>query len=242
MELLSNITEAQLEVIYFLNRYTKGSWIFNSKTGLVDIEGDFICCHEGLKDFKEVRFGVVTRYFYCGHNYLTSLEGAPQEVGGDFHCSYNKLTSLEGAPKKVVGGFDCSNSQLISLEGAPQEVGGDFDCSYNKLTSLVGAPQKVGRGFGCYGFDCSNNQLTSLEGAPFSQSFYCSHNGISEKTLKLVWETMQEKKIDYWTALVILKSEISASDLEKLEGDLDKRLPKDSQKGISMMNRFRHFD
>ncbi len=200
MELLSNITEAQLEVIYFLNRYTKGSWIFNSKTGLVDIEGDFICCHEGLKDFKGVRFGVVTRYFYCGHNYLTSLEGAPQEVGGDFHCSYNKLTSL------------------------------------------VGAPQKVGRGFGCYGFDCSNNQLTSLEGAPFSQSFYCSHNGISEKTLKLVWETMQEKKIDYWTALVILKSEISASDLEKLEGDLDKRLPKDSQKGISMMNRFRHFD
>jgi hypothetical protein len=305
MELLSNITEAQLEVIYFLNRYTKGSWIFNSKTGLVDIEGDFICCHEGLKDFKGVRFGVVTRYFYCGHNYLTSLEGAPQEVGGDFHCSYNKLTSLEGAPKKVVGGFDCSNSQLISLEGAPQEVGGDFDCSYNKLTSLEGTPQEVGGDFDCsfndltslegapqvvtghfscsaneltslkgspqevggdfdcsynkltslvgspkevqlifhgHGFDCSNNQLTSLEGAPFSQSFYCSHNGISEKTLKLVWETMQEKKIDYWTALVILKSEISASDLEKLEGDLDKRLPKDSQKGISMMNRFRHFD
>ena len=242
MELLSNITEAQLEVIYFLNRYTKGSWIFNSKTGLVDIEGDFICCHEGLKDFKGVRFGVVTRYFYCGHNYLTSLEGAPQEVGGDFHCSYNKLTSLEGAPKKVVGGFDCSNSQLISLEGAPQEVGGDFDCSYNKLTSLVGSPKEVQLIFHGHGFDCSNNQLTSLEGAPFSQSFYCSHNGISEKTLKLVWETMQEKKIDYWTALVILKSEISASDLEKLEGDLDKRLPKDSQKGISMMNRFRHFD
>jgi len=263
MELLSNITEAQLEVIYFLNRYTKGSWIFNSKTGLVDIEGDFICCHEGLKDFKGVRFGVVTRYFYCGHNYLTSLEGAPQEVGGDFDCSYNKLTSLEGTPQEVGGDFDCSFNDLTSLEGAPQvvtghfscsaneltslkgspqEVGGDFDCSYNKLTSLVGAPQKVGRGFGCYGFDCSNNQLTSLEGAPFSQSFYCSHNGISEKTLKLVWETMQEKKIDYWTALVILKSEISASDLEKLEGDLDKRLPKDSQKGISMMNRFRHFD
>ena len=284
MELLSNITEAQLEVIYFLNRYTKGSWIFNSKTGLVDIEGDFICCHEGLKDFKEVRFGVVTRYFYCGHNYLTSLEGAPkkvvggfdcsnsqlislegapQEVGGDFDCSYNKLTSLEGTPQEVGGDFDCSFNDLTSLEGAPQvvtghfscsaneltslkgspqEVGGDFDCSYNKLTSLVGSPKEVQLIFHGHGFDCSNNQLTSLEGAPFSQSFYCSHNGISEKTLKLVWETMQEKKIDYWTALVILKSEISASDLEKLEGDLDKRLPKDSQKGISMMNRFRHFD
>ena len=124
MELLSNITEAQLEVIYFLNRYTKGSWIFNSKTGLVDIEGDFICCHEGLKDFKEVRFGVVTRYFYCGHNYLTSLEGAPKKVGYDFWCNDNKLTSLVGAPRVVKGNFCCCYNELTSLEGAPRKVEG----------------------------------------------------------------------------------------------------------------------
>ena len=38
--------------------------------------------------------------FYCSHNQLTSLEGAPESVGGDFSCYSNQLTSLEGAPKE----------------------------------------------------------------------------------------------------------------------------------------------
>jgi hypothetical protein len=101
--------------------------------------------------------------------------------------------------------------------GAPQVVKGDFCCGYNHLTSLEGAPQKVG------GY------------------FYCSHNEISEKTLKLVLRTMKEKKIDYWTALCILKSEIQKSDFEKLEGELDKRLSQDAQKGYSTLVQFGFF-
>ena len=50
---------------------------------------------------------IVTGYFYCNNNNLTSLEGAPKEVGGGFYCSSNNLTSLEGAPKKVGGSFNC---------------------------------------------------------------------------------------------------------------------------------------
>ena len=63
-------------------------------------------------------------------NSLTSLEGAPKEVGGDFECIGCKaLTSLEGAPKKVGGDFYCAIClSLTSLEGAPKEVGGYFDC------------------------------------------------------------------------------------------------------------------
>ena len=231
MGLLSNITEEQLEVIYFLNKCTKvdvsmrykGVWSIDKKTGLVDIDGDFICKNEGLKDLKGVRFGVVTGGFDCSGNQLTSLEGAPQEVGGSFDCSNNKITSLGGAPQEVVGDifggrFDCSYNQLTSLEGAPQEVGGSFYCRYNKLTSLEGAPQKVG------------------------WNIFFSNNPISVETLELVWRTMCDKKIDYWTALVILKNNIGKNDFNKLSVGLDERLPKDAQKGISMLGRFGQFD
>ena len=110
----------------------------------INIKGDFICDH-------------------CDS--LTSLEGAPKEVGGDFNCfSCHSLTSLEGVPDEIGGDFSCEwCNSLTSLEGAPKEIGGDFICcGCNSLTSLEGAPKKVGGGFDCV----SCKSLTSLEGAP----------------------------------------------------------------------------
>ena len=226
------------EQIGFLNECTKGKWTLNEETGLVDIRGDFDCSNKRLTDFKGVKFGVVTGGFWCSYNSLTSLVGAPQNVGGNFWCHSNSLTSLYGAPQEVGGNFYCLNNSLTSLVGAPQEVR-SFRCDCNKLTSLVGAPQKVGGSF-----DCSYNKLTSLEGAPQEVGGYfdCSDNPISEKTLKLVWETMREKKIDYWFALSLLKSQIPNGYWKKMSRGLDERISKDSQKGISMMGRFGHFD
>ena len=50
----------------------------------------------------------------------------------DFICSNcDSLTSLEGAPKEVGGDFSCFNCNLLtSLEGAPKEIGRDFSCGY----------------------------------------------------------------------------------------------------------------
>ena len=225
--------ELNSEQIEFLNKCTINSqfrvdpiiteWTLNEKTGLVDIDGDFSCYHVsgffGLTDFKGVKFGVVTGNFWCDNNKITSLEGAPQEVGGDFICRINKITSLVGAPRKVGGFFDCAKNELTSLVGAPQEVGGPFDCGDNKLTSLEGAPQEVGGHFRCWGED----------------------NQISHETLKLVWETMQKNKIDYWTALSALKRRIESDEWNKMSIGLDGRLSKDSQKGASMLGRFGHF-
>jgi len=169
----------------FLNKYTKGTWTYDSSTGLVDVEGDFDCSKRGalIWYLSGVKFGKVSGDFDCASNHITSLEGAPQEVGGHFYCYDNKLTSLEGAPQKVGGEFDCSHNKLANLEGAPQEVdggfvctkckltslegapkevGGFFDCRFNDLTSLVGSPEKVGGSFECYG----NEDMTSLKGAP----------------------------------------------------------------------------
>ena len=161
----------------FLDKYTKGgSWSLNPSTGLVDVDGDFDCSREGLNDLLGIRFGRAFWNFYCNGNNLTSLEGAPQTVGGDFYCSDNSLQTLEGAPQTVGGDFSCNKNKLTTIEGAPQIVNGAFYCSGNMLTSLTGAPQTVGGEFGC-----TDNKLTSLEGAPqtVGGDFSCYNNRLT---------------------------------------------------------------
>jgi len=157
-------------------RSTPGTWTLNPKTGLVDVDGGFNCSYQRLKGFKEVKFGKVTGSFWCNNNQLTSLVGAPQEVGDHFLCEDNQLTSLEGAPQKVGWSFSCKDNQLTSLVGAPLKVGDDFLCDNNSLISLVGAPRRVG-GY----FSCSYNQLTTLVGVPqkVGVDFFCDHNSLT---------------------------------------------------------------
>ena len=114
-----------------------------------------------LQKLKKLPFNFrkITGNFACDNNQLTSLVGAPIEVGGYFWCCHNLLPTLIGAPVKVGGSFWCYNNQLTDLKGSPREVGGNFDCSYNRLTSLRGSPIKVGMTF-----LCACNQLTSLNG------------------------------------------------------------------------------
>ena len=99
------------------------------------MDGNFNCRTWGLRDFKGVRFGNVSKDFRCEHNQLTTLVGAPQSVGRSFDCDYNQLTSLVGAPQSVGSYFNCSDNQLTSLEGAPQSVGGVFYCDGNTVTA-----------------------------------------------------------------------------------------------------------
>ena len=157
-QLFENTQELTQEQKDWLDKCTQGDWLLNEETGEVDIwGGDFDCDRQALTDFKGVRFGHVTGYFMCHTNRLTSLEGAPREVGGGFWCTGNKLTSLVGAPQIVGGDFRCNYNKLTSLEGLPGgfSVGGDFDCCHNELTSLEGAPQRAGGDF-----DCEDNPIT----------------------------------------------------------------------------------
>jgi hypothetical protein len=124
-------------------------------------------------DFSKYK---VVGNFHCGNNQLTSLVGAPREVGGNFVCDENKLTSLKGSPEKVGKNFHCSKNQLTTLEGSPEKVGLSFVCNNNQLTSLVGAPKEV-----VETFNCARNQLTSLKGSPqkVGMTFYCDYNQLT---------------------------------------------------------------
>ena len=180
----------------------KSIFTLNPQTNRYDYDGnlDSDTLSTFVSEDKEgftINFGKVTGDFNCSGLNLTSLKGAPQEVGRDFDCSWNKLTSLEGAPQEVGRNFNCNGNHLATLKGAPQKVGGGFWCYINRLISLEGAPQEVGESFNCYNnrlislegaprrvgesFNCYNNSLISLEGAPqtVGGSFYCYYNQLT---------------------------------------------------------------
>ena len=184
---------------YLDNMSRHCEYIFDEKQSkyIVNCKRDIIfkakaeCLTDGT--FK---WGTVGGWFDCSNCPITSLEGAPEEVGMTFDCykctklkslkgapetvgdnfncsNCNKLKTLEGAPKKVEGDFDCRwCTKLKSLKGAPEYVGENFDCNEcPKLESLQGAPEKVGGTFSC----CTCPELESLEGAPeiVKGNFYC---------------------------------------------------------------------
>ena len=209
------LTKKQID---FLNKCTKGSWSLNPKTGLVDVKGDFDCSDKGINSFQGVKFGKVSGYFYCRHNKLTSLEGAPQNVAGSFDCDNNKITSLMGGLQEVGGNFYCYFNKLTSLEGGPQEVGGNFNCSYNNLTSLEGSPQEVGG------------------------DFYCPGNSIKKELLQMIWERMKGG-IPYFIALHSLKKEIEdfkkeSQDKKSYDLLLNQIVDEKLAKGACLLNKF----
>ena len=153
-QLFENTQDLTQEQKDWLDKCSSGTWRtwnVNPQTGLVDVDWNFDCSKQDLTDFKGVRFGKVRGSFYCNHNELTTLEGAPQTVKGYFRCDWNQLTTLEGAPQTVKGSFYCNHNELTTLEGAPQTVGGNFICYNNPVSGTtlkaIFALMKKGRSY-----------------------------------------------------------------------------------------------
>ena len=88
------------------------------------IIGDVILTSLYLKHLPDILkdISVVSGHFFCSRNNLTSLDGAPTNVGGDFHCNFNKLTSLIGAPTYVGGDFLCYGNPVKFTESQVRAV------------------------------------------------------------------------------------------------------------------------
>lgn len=131
----------------------------------VDVDGDV---NISLKQLKKI--GVQDGLRSLVNGSLVYIPIRFGKVSGDFNCSGNKLTSLYGAPKEVGEGYYCYSNRLTSLDGSPKEVGGQFNCSHNYLTSLEGGPSKVSVKYQhpkTVMYDCSHNRdLMSLKGLP----------------------------------------------------------------------------
>jgi len=111
---------------YFILKYTI------NEDNSIDVNGNVNINAKFLRKLP-LKFNNVTGDFYCAHNYLTSLEGAPQYVGGNFNCSANELISLKHCPKYVGGDFNCVDNFITSLDSYPEHVGKFFTCSGNPI-------------------------------------------------------------------------------------------------------------
>jgi len=111
----------------------------------IDYDGDVLWINKNLTRIP-VRFRKVTGGFYCSHNRLTTLAGAPGHVGVDFSCSHNRLTTLAGAPGHVDGYFVCSDNHLPPGTKKPVGVRGRFYFSTQTPAPVHGAvePEPIG--------------------------------------------------------------------------------------------------
>jgi hypothetical protein len=69
------------------NQIKKYNLVYNEETGLYDCDGDAKIGKDLVSSDNKliIKFGVVKGYFDCSNIQLTSLEGAPKEVGGGFY-------------------------------------------------------------------------------------------------------------------------------------------------------------
>ena len=138
--------------------------------GWLLVEGDLNISKKKLKELPDLTRVRVTGSFDCSHNELTSLKGAPQDVGLHFICYVNKLETLEGAPPEVKGNFWAGRNNLPNLKFSPRKIGISFTCGRNKIKSLEYWPEEVG-----LNYSCGDNDLASFDHAPakLGGDFWC---------------------------------------------------------------------
>ena len=67
------------EIDSICSKFSITNWTLN-EDGTVDVDGSVSLSHRRLSKLP-LNFGKVSRGFYCAGNNLTSLEGAPKEIG-----------------------------------------------------------------------------------------------------------------------------------------------------------------
>lgn len=108
-EFLSN----KNDIKRWLDKYKIKNYIINDDLS-VDANGDIDISNQDLEVIP-VKFGKVTGSFWCSHNKLINLEGAPEFVSGNFFCDGNKLTNLTGISKSIRYIIICVDNPLTSL-------------------------------------------------------------------------------------------------------------------------------
>jgi len=62
--------QSVIQTILWIEKNVQGKWKFNKKTRLIDVNGSFICSNQELKNFRGVKFGIVTGDFRCQYTFL----------------------------------------------------------------------------------------------------------------------------------------------------------------------------
>ncbi|MBO4710944.1 hypothetical protein J5681_03390 [bacterium] len=89
---------------------------------VIDVDGNVNLSNKNLTDpDMTAKFGKVTGNFECKNNELTSLDFAPEFVGGVFDCSSNNINNFDNIPIKHVDGnfyaYGADPDKLSKLKG-----------------------------------------------------------------------------------------------------------------------------
>lgn len=154
--------------------------------GKIDVQGPVYITYCKFKKLP-LSFGNISGDCDFMGTSLTTLEGAPEKVGGFFRIQSTKCTSLKGAPEYVGKDFYCTGVPITSLEYSPSHIGGFIDVRHTKIPNLIGLTSDVKsvycgedyafRSFeGCPevldDFKCISGGITSLEYSPKTVNNY----------------------------------------------------------------------
>lgn len=149
------------DIVEFMDKKVSGEWIFDDKTGRINVEGNLQINTSGWGEYseksdmipvlKKIQFGKINGNFALNgldikNDILEYL--CPLEVDGEYNISNNDLTKAI-LPPKITGGIKMDNNLIESLEGCPEKVDGEFNIRNNNLKSLKGGPIEVNGDYNC---------------------------------------------------------------------------------------------
>lgn len=93
-----------IKAIKFINKYNIQNATLTDE-GQINVDGDVNLSNKNLTDSDmTAKFGRVTGNFECQNNELTSLDFAPEFVGGIFDCSNNNINDFNNITIKHIEG------------------------------------------------------------------------------------------------------------------------------------------
>ena len=85
-------------------------------------------------------YGITNYTINNSYNKLITLDGCPNEIGGDFNCGYNKLITLDGCPNEIGGILYCEGNpiwDIYYLFDDHKEYQDSLDYNYLRGTNIV---------------------------------------------------------------------------------------------------------
>jgi hypothetical protein len=126
----------------------------------VNVNGDVNLAFEGLT-YLPVCFDIVSGYFDCSNNKLTSLKGSPVVTGKDFDCSNNQITELNES-KMIEGSLLCTKN--------PIQISYNIDIKVNNFEHECNQPEYRIEAFRDDYMEVGGFYILNLDSSEFNES------------------------------------------------------------------------
>lgn len=177
---IDNVSDINISFIgEFLRVYVKGEYTIE-EDGRYSVDGDVAISNYRRKELP-ISFSKVTGSFHVVNSDITDFEGFPYNVGETlyvFGCEY--ISSMVGCPEYVGGNFFVTNCYLSKIDFCPKYVGGEVSFNKNRIQEILAFPEIIRGG----NINFNTNNLFSVDFDKFNlknsnvRSIFLKHNNI----------------------------------------------------------------